>query len=58
MRIEIYDAAGRMVDDRDFGILNGSGELSISLERLASGIYFIKTEAGDVTELSKVIWVR
>jgi hypothetical protein len=58
MRVAIYDAAGRKVDDRDFGILNGSGELSISLDRFASGIYFIKTEAGEVSELSKVIWVR
>jgi hypothetical protein len=58
MRLQIYDAAGRMVDNRDYGILSGSGELSISFDRFASGIYFIKTEAGDTSELSKVIWVR
>jgi subtilisin family serine protease len=58
VRIQIYDAAGRMVDNQNYGMLNGSGELSISLDKFASGIYFIKTETDDVFELSKVIWVR
>ncbi len=58
MHIEIYDAAGRMVEKRDFGTLRGSGELTISLDQFASGIYFIKTEAGEVSGLSKVIWVK
>ncbi|MGB7055883.1 MAG: S8 family serine peptidase [bacterium] len=58
VRVLVYDAAGRMVDDKDYGVLSGSGELMIRLDRFASGIYFIKTEAGGISELAKVIWVR
>ncbi len=58
LRVEIYDAAGRMVDETDYGMRNGSGEVVIRMNSFASGIYFIKTVAGDIAELSKVIWMR
>jgi len=58
VRIQIFDATGRMVDERDYGVLNDSGELLISMDRFVSGIYFIKTQAGDTSEMSKVIWVK
>ncbi|MGD9380632.1 MAG: S8 family serine peptidase [candidate division WOR-3 bacterium] len=58
LRVEIFDAAGRMLDDIDYGMQNGTGELMIRMNRFASGIYFIKVAAGSISELSKVIWVR
>ncbi|MBE0433181.1 S8 family serine peptidase [candidate division WOR-3 bacterium] len=58
LRVRIYNAAGRVVDERDFGVLSGSGELSLSLDRFASGIYFIRTQAGAISKMSKVIWVK
>jgi hypothetical protein len=58
VRVGIYDAAGRMLDDIDYGVRNGSGELLIRMDKFSSGIYFIKTAAGNISELSKVIWVR
>lgn len=56
--VRIHNAAGRVVGETDFGVLSGSGELALSFDRLASGIYFIRTQAGAVSEMSKVIWVR
>ena len=58
VRVEIFDAAGRMVDDMDYGLHSGTGELVLRMDRFASGIYFIKVAAGSISELSKVIWVR
>jgi hypothetical protein len=58
VRVEVFDAAGRMVDDLDYGMQSGAGELMIRMDRFASGIYFIKVAAGSISDLSKIIWVR
>lgn len=58
LRISIYNAAGRVVGEMDLGVLSGSGELPVVMDRFASGIYFIRVEAGARAEMSKVIWIR
>lgn len=58
LRVQIYDAMGRMVDNKDYGFLDGSGELMVPLDRFASGIYFIRTQIEDISEMSKVVWIR
>ncbi len=58
LRIQIYDTMGRIVDAKDFGLLSDAGELLLSFDKFSSGIYFIKTQAGDISEMSKVVWVR
>jgi len=58
LQVQIYDAMGRMVGQRDYGRVDGTGEVMLELDRFAAGIYFIRTQADDLSEMSKVVWVR
>lgn len=58
VRVLVYDAMGRMVDEKDHGVLSSSGELLIRFDRMSSGIYFIRVQAGEISDLVKVIWVK
>jgi len=58
VRVLVYDALGRMIDEKDHGLLSSSGELLIKFDRMSSGIYFIRIQAGELSGLTKVIWVR
>jgi len=58
MRIKVYDALGRLVENKNYGMLNGAGELSLDLKSLAQGVYFVKVEAGNKISTSKIIWLK
>ena len=58
VRIKVYDALGRLVKNKNYGMLNGSGDLLLNLKSLAQGIYFVKVEAGNKTSTSKIIWLK
>jgi hypothetical protein len=56
--IKVYDALGRLVENKNYGMLNGSGDLLLNLKFLAQGVYFVKVEAGNKTSTSKIIWLK
>ncbi len=58
MRIKVYDALGRLIENKNYGMLNGAGELSLDLKSLAQGVYFVKVEAGNKISTSKIIWLK
>ncbi|HEC79237.1 MAG TPA: T9SS type A sorting domain-containing protein, partial [candidate division WOR-3 bacterium] len=58
VQVKIYDAIGRLVDQKDFGQLNGSGELRLNFNSQSQGVYFIKLKAGNTTKTAKIIWLR
>ncbi len=58
VQIKVYDAMGRLVENKNYGVLNGVGEFSLSLKSLAEGVYFVKFEAGDRTTTTKLIWLK
>jgi hypothetical protein len=58
VRIKVYDAIGRLIDNKNYGVLNGTGELSLSFKSLAQGVYFVELEAEDQTTTTKIIWLK
>lgn len=57
-QIKIYNATGRLVDEHNFGMRNGSGLLSFHLHDHAQGIYFVTCIAGNDISTNKIIWLR
>lgn len=55
VRVQIFDAAGRLVEGRECGKLRGTGELQLDLRSYAHGVYFVKVETADKTTTTKVI---
>jgi len=58
MEIKVYDAVGRLLEHRRYEHLSGAGEISINLRSYAQGVYFLRIEAGDIIETSKIIWLK
>lgn len=58
LRMKLYDALGRLVGSKDYGVLNSTGEFPFSLKSLAQGIYFVRVEAGNKINTSKIIWLK
>ncbi len=58
LQMKIYNAAGRLVNDRDFGMLKGSGTIAFSLNDHAEGVYFVTCIAENNISTHKIIWLR
>jgi len=58
VQVKIYDVLGRLVKNKNYGRLNGAGELSFSLRSFAQGVYFAKIEIGNKIQSSKIIWLK
>ncbi len=58
MRIGVYDVTGRLVKDKLYRCLQGSGTVKLSFDRLSRGVYFIHIEAGNHSKTAKVVWLR
>ncbi len=58
MKVAVYDVAGRLVLDKVYRGLQGSGTVKLSFDRLSRGIYFIHIEAGNHSKTAKVVWLR
>jgi hypothetical protein len=58
VRIKVYDALGRLIENKNYGVLNGTGEFSLNLKSLAQGVYFIEVEAENRTTSTKIIWLK
>lgn len=57
-RVSVFNASGQSIMERDYGTVNGMGEISLELNRCAQGIYFITVETDVATTTHKVIWLR
>ncbi len=58
LNVKVYDAVGRLVEHKDYGMVNGTGEFSLSLRTYAQGVYFVRVEAAEHTTTKKIIWLR
>ncbi len=58
LNIKVYDAVGRLVEHKDYGMVNGTGEFSLSLQTYAQGVYFVRVEAAEHTATKKIIWLK
>ena len=58
LNVKVYDAVGRLVEHKDYGIVNGMGEFSLSLQTYAQGVYFVRVEADEHTTTKKIIWLK
>jgi hypothetical protein len=58
VHITVYDVTGKSVTSKDYGMLNGSGEVQLSLKSMAQGIYFVNIETEHQTETTKIIWLK
>jgi hypothetical protein len=59
VRLAVYDVSGRLVDVLEEGV-RPAGEHAVewSAQGIASGVYFYRLEAGDVTVTRKVVLLR
>jgi hypothetical protein len=58
LRLKIYNTLGQLVKERNYGLCHGAGEVSFDLKSFAQGVYFVKVEAGNTTNTTKIIWLR
>ena len=58
MKVKVYDVVGRLVMDRVYNGLQGSGTVKLNLSWLSQGIYFVHIEAGGRSKTAKVVWLK
>jgi len=58
LKLKIYDAVGRLITEKDYGKINGRGEIQLSLSSFAQGIYFVKIETSKEMRTEKVILLK
>lgn len=56
--VALYDVSGRFVEKLYEGRINGVCEIPLACKNYASGVYFVRLEAGDVMQTQKVILLR
>ncbi len=58
MQVKVYDAVGRLIEKRSYEHVSGTGEILLNLRSCAQGVYFVRIEAGEIMQTSKIIWLR
>ena len=58
LNVEVYDVTGRLIINKNYGRVRGSGNVQLGLEQTAQGIYFIKLQAGNYICVEKVVWLK
>ncbi|MEO0137702.1 MAG: C25 family cysteine peptidase [candidate division WOR-3 bacterium] len=58
VKVDLYDPAGRLVDEIYSGVLDGVGFLHYKPKRLAEGVYFVSWETAEKRLLKKVVYLR
>lgn len=58
LQLKIYNTLGQLVEEKDYGLRNGTGEIAFDLKALSQGVYFAKVEAGNTTKTTKIIWLK
>jgi hypothetical protein len=58
LNARVFDVAGRIVANQDFGMLSGTSKLELNLESLAQGIYFVNVQADESSTNHKILWLK
>ncbi|HEC77686.1 MAG TPA: T9SS type A sorting domain-containing protein [candidate division WOR-3 bacterium] len=58
LQVKIYDAAGRLIIEKDYGRLKGMGKVSFDLKSCAQGVYFVKIYTTDNEKVLKVVVLK
>lgn len=53
--LQVIDYTGKVVMEKDYGVLTGANTLPMNLSNLASGIYMIQVQIGQTIETSQLI---
>jgi len=54
----VYDVAGRLITEKNYEGLTGSGEIPLEFTPFSQGIYFVHLEAGNRVITEKLIWLK
>lgn len=53
--VQVYDMNGKLVSSRDYGVLNGTYTLPVELSNFEKGMYTVRINKGDSTEVVKLV---
>jgi hypothetical protein len=56
--VNVYDITGRLVKNVYKGNIEGTGEIKFNLNGAAQGVYFVRIEADDKAEATKIVWLK
>jgi hypothetical protein len=58
VNVSVYDISGRLVTCKNWGMINGTGELQVDLKSAPQGIYFVQVKAGTILNTAKIIKLK
>ncbi|MFT5822653.1 MAG: thiol-disulfide isomerase/thioredoxin [Crocinitomix sp.] len=53
--VQVYNMNGKLVSSRDYGMLNGSYTLPVELSNFEKGMYTVRINKGNTTEIVKLV---
>ena len=53
--VQVYDMNGKLVSVRDYGVLNGAYTLPVELSDFEKGMYTVRINKGNTTEVVKLV---